>query len=286
VATLSTRKSIRRRAGRLTGDLLLCTATSSSTTTTFIDVLNLNHENSIFRNRQGIFSGGTSANLGRVVRVESNDKSTQTLTFTPAAASIPAVGDELELWNERDEGVTPSTVNEMISDAITDLGDFAIQPVTSDSVSFDFDSHIIAIDDLEVDESTDGVNWEAITGVDWRDGDDETFAWNKVDSADLEIDRYARTITIKGRHRRLLDGSLVRVRGANTATALSVDSDTTAVNFEWLTHQVAAGIIRHRMERAHNAKELEPRLMELQNKADLLRGRVSLKLKGRFWRLT
>jgi hypothetical protein len=49
---------------------------------------------------------------------------------------------------------------------------------------------------------------------------------------------------------------------------------------------VAANVLQLRMERAHDSKELEGRMMKLQNKADLLRGRVSLRLKGRYWRLS
>jgi hypothetical protein len=268
--------------------MLLCTATANASTTTFTDTLNLNHEQSILVNRQGIFSGGTASNLERVVRVASNVKSTQTLTFTPAVPEATAIADELELWNERDEGVTPAAIHELINDAILDLGEHAPVPVTSDSFTFSANSPEIDIDLLEVGEVVDGTNWEIITGVDWKpaDTDDTTFAWVRVDSPDFHVDRYARTITIRGQHLWLCDSMQMRVRGANIPSILDEDADTTPVNFEWLTHQVAAQALGLRLEKAYDRRDVEGRLLQLQQRADNLRGRVNLRLKGRIWRLT
>jgi hypothetical protein len=268
--------------------MLLCTATANASTTTFTDTLNLNHEQSILVNRQGIFSGGTTNNLSRVVRVASNVKATQTLTFTPAVPEATAVGDELELWNERDEGVTPAAIAELINDAILDLGEHAPVPVTSDEFTFSANAPEIDIDLLEVDSVVDGLNWEIITGVEWKPADtsDTVFGWVKVDSPDFHVDRNARTVTIKGQHLWLCDSMSMRVKGANTPSILTSDSSSTPVNFEWLTHQVAAQALGLRLEKAFDRRDVEGRLLQLQQRADNLRGRVNLRLKGRLWRLS
>jgi hypothetical protein len=268
--------------------MLLCTGTANASTTTFTDTLNLNHEQSILVNRQGIFSGGTAANLERIVRVSANVKSTQTLTFTPEAAEATAIGDELELWNERDEGVTPAAIGELINDAILDLGEHAPVPVTSDAFTFSANAPEIDIDELEVGEVVDGTNWEIITGVEWKPADtsDTVFAWVRVDSPDFHVDRHARTVTIRGQHLWLCDSMQMRVKGANIPGILEADTDTTAVNFEWLTHQVAAQALGLRLEKAFDRRDVEGRLLQLQQRADNLRGRVNLRLKGRIWRLS
>jgi Ni,Fe-hydrogenase I large subunit len=271
--------------------MLLCTATDNGTTTTFIDTLNLNHEISILRNRHGIFSGGTAANLERVVRVESNVKSTQTITFTPAVPSTTAIADELELWNQRDEGITSDVVHDTLNDAIADVYEYSPVPVTADAFTFDSASPIIDIDLLEVATVVDGTNWEAITRVEYRatsDDPDVTYSWIKLpsDDSNIDVDRNARTITLKGRARYLADGNSVRIHGANISGSLTIDSSTTQVNAEWLAHEVAARVLYVRLEKAFDRKDLDITRAGLQAKADALRPRAFLRLRGRYWRLS
>ena len=268
--------------------MILVKATANGTTTTITDVLNLNHQNSILVNRQGIFSGGTAANLGRVVRIESNAVSTQTATFTPTMPSATQTGDELELWNERDEGITPDAVNDLINEAILDVSETSPTPVTSDAFTFAWGEPVIDVDTLEVNDVVNGNVWEAITGVDYYDNDEEEdgYVWHRIDSADLRIDRLARTIEIRNRPRSLADSKLVRVHGANLPQTLSADSDTTPVNFEWITNHVAAIALGMRLEKAYDSKSVEGNMLRLQQRADTLRPRTLLRLRGRFWRLS
>ena len=262
--------------------MVLCTATAIGSTTEFTDALNLYVESRLMDGRQGIFSGGTANNLGSIVRITDSDKATQTITVTPAVVSNTAALDELELWNERDEGITPAAVHRLINEAITDATENSPVPVTSDAFTWDAYAPVIDISDLEVATVADGNNWEVITGVDWQDDDD---IWHPVPSADLRIDRYARTIEVRDRSRWLADGYAVRVRGANLPTGLSTDSATTPVNFEWLTHQVAAQALGIRLEKAYDRKDVEGRMLYLQQRADMLRQKTRLYLRGRFWRL-
>jgi hypothetical protein len=269
--------------------MMLCTATGNGSTTTFIDALNLNHEQSILLGRHGIFSGGTADNLGRVVRVTGNTKATQTITFVPTLSTATAIGDELELWNLRDEGLTPNLINNFIDDVVLDVYEHAPLPVASDAFTFDANEPIIAIDELEVDGVADGTNWEAVTGVDWRhlsSDDSVVYGWVRIDTADLDVDRESRTITIKGRHRWLCDGNSMRVRGANISGALGGDSVTTPVSAEFVAHQVAAMALGYRLEKAYDRKDLDITRATLQTRADQLRPKNVLRLKGRYWRLS
>ncbi len=280
---LTDRKTIRRRVGRLTGDLLLCTATANGTTTSLTDALALNHEQSILLGRHGLFSGGTAANLGRIVRVTANTKATQTLQFTPAVPDITAVGDELELHNERDEGCTPIELNNLINDGILDAAEDTVVPITSATLTFSTATPVLAIDDLTIGAGVASGAWQLITGVDWQDVYED---WHAIPSADIHVDRTARTLELKGRARWLADATGIRVRGASLAVPLTADTDTTPVNFEWLTHHVAAQALGLRLEKAYDRKDVEGRLLMLQQRADTLRTRLKLRLPGRAWRLS
>jgi hypothetical protein len=270
--------------------MLLCTATSNGTTTTFIDTLNLNHEQSILLGRHGWNSTGNS-NDSRVVRVTANVKSTQTLTFTPALPNATAIGDEMELWNQRNEGLTPTLVNDILNDVIADVYENGPVPVVSDAFTFDNSSPILEIDDLEVDGVADGENWEAITRVEYRsltEDADLVYTWNRLptDESNFDVDRYNRTITLKGRAYYLANGNQIRIWGANISGALTSDTDTTQLSAEFLAHQVAATALGYRLEKAFDRKDIDITRAGLQLRADQLRPKTNLRLKGRYWRLT
>lgn len=272
MATLSTRKAIRRRVGKLCGDMDLLVATASGTTSTLIDEINGHRQDNSLVERVGVFSGGTAGNLGDVVRVTGNVRSSSTVAFTPTLSDATAVGDELELWNRRDQGVTPQEVNDLINDAIADVGEQSPLPVLSSSAAFDYDSPAISVD----------AAWEAVTGVDWQD---DLGLWHPVPSADLRVDRIQRSVEILGRSRELAGGRNVRVRGANVPTSLSADSATTSVDFEWITHHVAVQCLGIMREKAFDTKSIDGNLLRLEQKAMAIRPKNRLYLKGRYWRM-
>jgi hypothetical protein len=270
--------------------MLFCIATANASTTTFTDALNLNHEQSILLGRQGIFSGGTATNLERIVRVSGNVKATQTITFTPAVPTSTGIADELELWNQRDEGLAPNVINDLINDAIADVYENAPVPVVSDSITFDRNDPIIDVDtDILLATVADGENWEVVTGVEWRpltSDTDITYVWQKVPRADIAVDRDARTISLLNRAPLYCDGNEVRVRGANVSGSLSTDDSTTQVNAEWLALQVSANALSIRLEKAYDRKDLDITRASLQQRADMVRPRTVLRLPGAYWRLT
>lgn len=268
--------------------MLVCTATSNGLSTTFIDAINLNYELSILRNRIGVFSGGTALNLGRLIRIESNTKASQSITFTPSVPATTAVGDELELWNQRDEGSSPTVIDDLINDVLADVYEGSPVPVVSDSFTFDATSPIISVDDLEQNSVVTGDTWDGITGLEWRyvtTDADLIYGWSKVDVADMEVDRTNRTITICGRHQYLCDTQSVRVRGATLDSSLDTDDETTLLNAEFLAHQVAALALGYRMEKAYDRKDVDITRAGLQARAEQLRPRTRRILRGRYWRL-
>jgi hypothetical protein len=251
----------------------LFVASATGTTTTLIDTVNGNRQDNSLNERIGIFSGGTAGNLGDIVRVSGNTRSTQTITFTPTLSDATAALDELELWNRRDQGVSPRDVNDLINDAIVDVGEQSPIPALDSEVAFDFDDPLISVP----------AAWEAVTGVEWED---DLTLWHPVPRADIRVDRVQRKVELMGRSRELASGRMVRVRGANMAVALASDSDTTSVNFEWICKYVSVHVLYMMREKAFDTREIDGKLLKLDADSAMTRPKNVLHLRGAYWRLT
>lgn len=222
---------LRRTIGRRTGDLDILEATASGTTDTLIDALNAPLETNTWRGRLGYFSGGTVANLYRTVRVTGNDKSTQTVTFTPAAPSNTAAGDTLELYNKDGQGPTVRHIHDTINYCIESVSKGVLTEAVSTPVAFSSDSPVLTIPgtwrrltavEIYVDEE-----WEVVSEADWTE----------------TVDRQAYTVRLDNYPRYRADNNTVRLRGGIAAGQLTADTDTTLVDTEWLVNQAVAYIL-------------------------------------------
>ena len=231
---MATLQVLRRAVGRLTGDLDIFVGTATGTTTTFTDVLNANYETNGYKGRLGYFSGGTSANLYRTVRVTANDKSTQTLTFTPAVPSATAADDTLGLYNRDGQGPTVRQIHDAINLNIEFVSKGALTEVLDTATTFDPESPNLTIpatwrrlSAIEFLLYEDPDEWEAVPENLW------------VDS----VDRVGYTVRVDGIARWLADDRSIRLRGYTTSPQLSADTDTTLVDTEWLVHAAASQIL-------------------------------------------
>lgn len=232
---MSTLQFLRRTIGGITGDLDILVATGNGTTTTFVDALNAHVENSHFAARQGIFSGGTAANLGRIVRVTSNDKTTTTVTFTPTATSATASGDTLELYNRDGQGPSVRQIHDAINRCVVFAGQGVLTEVLDTAETFDMDDPYLDIP----------AGWRRLTHVEFRNGDEATDDWEVIPGADWVpgVDRVGYTVRVDGISRCRADTYQIRLRGYTAATELSADSDTTLVDAEWLVHEAASQLL-------------------------------------------
>lgn len=227
-----TRAYIRRRILRLSRQGMVVTATSSGTTTTLVDAVNLGTPGATLVNRIGWVSAGTTANLGATVRVTTNDRSATSITFTPALSSATAVGDEIELWNELGQGVEPSYVHELLDFAIERVADANPVPALGAEFTFDVQAPVI---DLPP-------SWRWVEGADWQDA---SGLWHPVPENDknLRVDPVSRTVELLGIAAGNADTLLVRLRGATRPAALASDGEDTIVNAEYLVQQVTAEVL-------------------------------------------
>lgn len=268
----SSRTSIRRRIGRLWGDLLLCAATANGSTTTLVDTLNLYRNDNELKGRHVYFSGGTSGNLGQSARITGNTQSTSTITFT-AVPSATATGDEAEIWNTRNIGATVQEVHDQINFCLGSVADLFVTAASSSLGTFDFDSPVL---DLPAD-------WRFFAGLDWQD---TLGLWHPVKPADWRLDKANRTVELLNRPRSLASGQSVRARGYTVPALLTSDSDTTGVNAEWLAYQASANLALAIAPRSlDGGAALERRAQYWQNLADQRRSLNGIRPSGTYIRL-
>ncbi|MDP9470147.1 MAG: hypothetical protein M3Q71_05680 [Chloroflexota bacterium] len=97
----TSRAELRRRIALELGDFDQLEATRAGSTTTFFDEIRARKPTAAFRAREALFVSGTPANIGLIRRVQDSNADTQSLTLQPALPAATAVGDVIELYNER-----------------------------------------------------------------------------------------------------------------------------------------------------------------------------------------
>lgn len=236
----ATRQALRQEIGRLTGDMLKCTATANGTTTTLIDKMRGWRGDGKLAARIGWVASGTAANLYSMVRVTGNVRSTFTISFIDTAlTAATATGDVIELWNEEGMGFFPDDVNAEINAAIAACGALVTSPDEDDSVTtFDYADPYITIP----------ADWSFFGGVRWQDADD---IWREIGATDqnMDIDPRNRTVQLKGSIAQRAHGYTTRLYGDIASTPLTLDTDSTSVDAEWLTSYVGKRLLLPRLGR-------------------------------------
>jgi hypothetical protein len=260
----TTRAALRQQIGRLTGDMLKCTATATGTTTTLIDAINLYRGDGSLEGRIGWFSAGTAGNLYDTVRVTGNTRSTFTVTFTPTLSDATATSDVLELWNERGQGYLPADVHSAINDAIALVGTGVTTLDDEEITDFDIDDPYLTIP----------AEWDYVGEVWFKDTDE---IWHEIPFTpfNMEVNDIDRLIRLKGDAAKKADTCTVRLVGEIAEGALSSDTSSTTVNAHWLTHHVAYLLMAGGMRRQSNTNtELSTMMAFCKQEADKMAGRA------------
>ncbi len=133
VATGGTsRAELRRRIALELGDFDQLEATKAGSTTTFFDELRARKPTGAFRARDVLVVSGTAANVGLTRRVQDSNAETQSLTLQPALPAATAVGDVVELYNERGTGWPVSEYHRVINSALRLAYPDHLQPIAAD----------------------------------------------------------------------------------------------------------------------------------------------------------
>lgn len=235
-----TRLALRQEIGRLTTDMFKVKATATGSTTTLKDALRLARSDGNMVGRIGWVSAGTSANLGKMVRITGSDKSAQTITFADTALPQSTVADdEMELWNRAGQGFFPDDVNTEINSALSIVASQVTTP-DEDEQTFDYDAPYLDIPE----------DWRFFGGALYQH-DVEHDIWREIPVTDTHmiVDVRNRTVRLKGEIARKAHNKTVRLFGDVPSQPLSTDASTTSCDAEWLSNYVAARLLLEQMGR-------------------------------------
>lgn len=235
VGSGSTRAELRRAVAAELGDLVMATATRDATTDTLIDDVHLARETRHFNGMQLMCVEGDERNIGKVATVTASSGPERSVTFTPALPAMTVAGDVFELVNRRGMGWTFDQYNRAINVAIQRAGEQHAEIPYSEVVTQygTWRSPEIVIPDAFT-------SFSAVVVAD-RFGQKR-----KVPQTDLRVDRYARTVTIRGNARKWFHSpTSVTVQGYVRPAPLETDYARTSVPMEWLIVEVKAELESH-----------------------------------------
>lgn len=215
---------LRARVAQRLGDYTKLTGTSNGTTTTFIDAVNINSATESMKGRVLLSSAGT------VHFVTTQVDATSTITFTPAVSNANLVesGDTVELFNKRGKGFLPSEYRDAINAAINDAFPLGLIEIVS-TIGTAFDS--------EAPEITVPAAMVYVSALEWEDNNG---MWTTIPKASPSngygwvADAAAGEIRILGNPGLYVDGMSIRMTGYGRQEILTADSDTCALNAEYI----------------------------------------------------
>lgn len=230
-ALVLTLADVRRRVADRFGDLTQLATTALGTTTTLIDTLNVSTAAENYTGCWLSFTSGTNNGLMR--RVSSTTDSTSTLTFTPATPAVVAANTTVDVFNKRGHGFTVLEYNRAINNAINDVFPLGlIELETTITAVFDADNPSVPVPagmaEVFMIESVDddGFRHRVIPSR-------QNNEWGWI--ADPALGE----IRILGWPASQIDGLTIRLTGYGRQPALASDSDTCALNVEFIVARAA-----------------------------------------------
>lgn len=225
----TTRGALRRLIALTVGDLLLATATQDGTTSQAISASAFAAEANHFAGREVRFTGGTAVNVGQTRTVRGSDPVSRSITLADPLPAPVAAGDTMELYNQRGLGWSVAMIDEAINSAIRLAGDMhATVPLVADAPT------AFSRLDPTIPIPADFTHFEGLEYTDRRG------ARCALKPAQYRVDRFDRTVTVRGDMVDALNGLTPRLRGHRRPPLLTVDGDATDIPTDWIVSQVAA----------------------------------------------
>jgi hypothetical protein len=227
-------RDLRRLIGDVTGDVLVCTATSAGTTTTFADTAHLadrgDRAPSIVNRLLYFSDDGDLLNQGHEAAVTDFASATRTITFAPAAPAAIAEFDVVELWSVSERIGSIGAITRLINYAIKQVEDIAgLEEYSTPAVTFDARTGLVTIPD----------EWAEVGGVEWTDA---TGYARELPSRWLRVRPAGRQLEIRGRGAALAHRRSVRLWGYPRCEPLAYEDDETPVDAPWIVESVAEAL--------------------------------------------
>lgn len=273
----TTRATLRRAVGRLCGDLIVATATSSGSPTTFVDNVRLIAGDDALVGRQVYWAASASGttNDGSVRRVSSNDEASGTITVSTAWGAASAVDDVIELYASRSVSPSVEEIHDKLNEVIRGVADLNLLLTEDTPANFDpLDPYI----DLPA-------GWVGFVKAMWQDSNG---LWHDVPKANTRLHPFLATygqVELVNESRWLANGHDVMLVGVTQAQTLSSDSDSTPLNSDYLIKQAAGELLVQNARTYEDTAGAERRGNLWLQQAATLQSRASTRPPANFRRL-
>lgn len=262
------RKDLRRRIARNIGDYKMLEATSASSGTDIVDVLNVSSASEDLSGCQIVVTSG--ANVGHIARVQYVNESLNKAFINPPAPNNFAIGDTADVVMKRGRGWEVVEYHQAINDAINDAYPYALAEIMAPVSDFDVDSGVIYVPPELLE----------VYAVEWQDSNGN---WHPIPKAQRtagwgwKVDIANGTIVITESPRYLADNRPVRLYGYGRHPEMRAESDRTDVNPEWLVARASYYLCRGGMDRDPQRGSL---ILLFEREAAALRPRLRILRKG------
>jgi len=224
----TTYRDLRREIQDRLDDLIVLTCTEAGTTTTLVDDVNLYDSSSSMIGSFVLAVSGTTANVGKVRRVNDNTNDLANLSFAPELPAATLVGDVFDLCNLNGAGWAPAEilrrVNAVLHESFPRLKvkreDTLVEEFSRDTPFIDIPDNVTH-------------NYK----VRYQDSRGE---WWDVPHYDRVCHRASLQIELRGASRGRAHGCVIRLYGYGKHPAVSADTDLIYVNPRWLVLEVAS----------------------------------------------
>jgi hypothetical protein len=256
----ATLASLVREVAQRSQDLIMgVTTDTGSDLKTMTDVLNLTEDHHFFEGMELYFTSG--ANQGSLHRVIDSDGDLAVLTFVPDVGIPVSAGTSYELYNRRGNGHRRWEYIQAINNAIREGGSNAAKRIVVDvpTVVTSTTPYLVV---------PDGIGWVCrVLYQDWN-GQWQELRRNSRNGWSYD---HNGIITLNGGGLAVADSRLLRLRGYVSHSTLTLDTDATDLDVEWIV-ETAAGILQN--SNPDNYGNMAPG-QYMRNRADAIRGKLA-----------
>jgi hypothetical protein len=223
------RRDLRRMVAQELGDLILVTATAQGTESSIVDNINLTLENRHYNGMQIRCTVAADArNVQRTATVTVSSQDSRSVNFIPPFPMPTMPGDEFEFTNFRGTGWRPVEYDNAINAAIRRASDEHFTIPYSETLADAYRRR----DEVAI---PDGMIY--FNGVSYTDRRGNK---KRVVPTGYSVDRYARTVELKGDYQSRANGASITIHGEIEAPLLEEDHHQTPIPVEWILTEVKA----------------------------------------------
>jgi hypothetical protein len=252
------------------GDVLTVTATQDGTTDTFIDENNLVLQPRMFKGREAIFVSGQPELRGLVRYIDDSSRDQRAMHFSYPLPVATAIGDVMDVTNAHSIGATIQAVHNAINYAIAIAQDYALVPVAYDLIDafdgssshrFTLPDEFVGIEDV-LSLQTNG-EWTPVS----RAGGPGQYGWYPEFSL--------KAVSINGWVGSAAHEKYLRVAGYMLPQELTVDTDETTIDREWLVNTATAHLALDVVRSIQTSGGWDQKGLMWQSRADAMLARLT-----------